>query len=57
MRKAIRESLEIIVEALNRIDELEHSKRSIEPAQLKPITDLLVRARSYLIAEDRKEVH
>ncbi len=57
MRNAIRESLEILCIALNRLEELEHDERdAMQKLKLQSISTLLARARGYLIDEDRKEV-
>lgn len=56
MRKAIRETLEIVCAALNRMEELEQSERDpMRRADLQRVSHLLTRARGYLIEEDRKE--
>lgn len=56
MRKAIRESLECLCAALNRLDELAQSERDpLRKNDVQRISTLLVRARAYLIEQDRKE--
>ncbi len=57
MRAAMRQALEIICVALNRMEALDHDERDpIARNKLQGITLLLIRARSYLISADRQEV-